>query len=138
MGDKQFDILLKEIVLTTSRSSGPGGQAANKLETKVILQWNVFDSEVFSNDEKTIILQKLKNQISKKGYLTLTHQTERSQLANKEKIILKFKDLIEKALAKPKKRKKTSPTKESKEARIKRKSMRSAIKKMRAKPKLDD
>ena len=88
--------ILKECYFKTSRSSGAGGQHVNKVETKVILHFNIKNSEALSQDEKEILLIKLKNRIDKSGVLKINSQKSRSQLTNKkaaEKKLLHLLDL---------------------------------------------
>jgi ribosome-associated protein len=125
------DYLLSELVYKATRSSGSGGQNVNKVSTKVELRFHVDNSEFLIDDQKARINIKLKNRISLEGHLILTCDTERTQLANKKKVIELFFDLIEKALHKPKKRTKTKPTKASKEKRLKEKKINSEKKKSR-------
>lgn len=110
-----------EFTFNTSRSGGPGGQNVNKVSTKVELRFNVVESVLLWADEKEIILKNLENKINKDGELILVSQSERSQLANKEKVIEKFYMLLRKALTPQKKRKPTKQTKESKEKRLQKK-----------------
>lgn len=109
---------INEFIFSASRSGGPGGQNVNKVSSKIELRFNVKESNLLSIEEKEIILVKLINKINHEGELVLVSQTERSQLANKEKVIEKFYSLISKALATQKKRKPTKPTKTSKEKRL--------------------
>ena len=125
------DYLIKELIFKATRSSGSGGQNVNKVSTKVELRFLVDNSEFLSDEQKTRIKIKLKNRISLEGYLILTCDTERTQLANKKKVIELFFEIIEKALHKPKKRTKTKPTKASKEKRLKEKKLNSEKKKSR-------
>lgn len=125
------DYLISELVFKATRSSGSGGQNVNKVSTKVELRFLVDDSEFLIDDQKNRIKVKLKNRISLEGYLIVTCDTERTQLANKKKVTELFFELIEKALHKPKKRTKTKPTKASKEKRLKEKKINSEKKKSR-------
>jgi ribosome-associated protein len=125
------DLILDELVFKAVRSSGSGGQNVNKVSTKVELRFDIENSEFLTGDEKARIFTKLKNRISNDGILIITSDTERTQLRNKHKAVELFFDLLEKALKKPKKRKKTKPTRASKEKRLKDKKLQSEKKKLR-------
>ncbi len=111
----------RELVFTSSRSSGPGGQHVNKVSTKVELRFHIPNSGLLNDEEKDILLIKLKNKINSEGELIIVSQDERSQLKNKEKVIEKFYELLQKALIPPKKRKPTKPSQASKEKRLEKK-----------------
>lgn len=123
--------LEKEFVFSTSRSGGPGGQNVNKVSTKVELRFNILSSSAFTEEEKALIFEKLKNKINKDGEFIIVSQVERSQLMNKEVVTEKFYDLISGALTKQRKRKSTKPTKASKIKRLELKKSRGYIKKLR-------
>ena len=127
---KQLDA---EIVLSAIRSSGPGGQNVNKVNTQVELRFSLKNTNLFSEEEKKRIYLKLKNRINSEGELILTSQTERTQLDNKEKVFKKFYELIEKVLTLQKKRIKSQPTTASILKRLEMKKYR-AIKKQLRKP----
>ncbi|OFX89097.1 MAG: peptide chain release factor 1 [Bacteroidetes bacterium GWF2_33_16] len=124
--------LKNELIFKATRSSGSGGQNVNKVSTKMELRFQVDDSEFLTYEEKELIKVKLKNRISQDGFFILTCDTERTQLANKKNVIELFFELIEKALHKPKKRKKTRPSKASIEKRLKGKKIQSEKKKNRS------
>lgn len=124
----------KELKFKTSRSSGPGGQNVNKVESKVELYWNVMESYALSEDEKKLVFEKLAHRINNAGELILSSQTGRSQLRNKEEVIIRFYDLLNAALIKQKKRKPTKPSKASIQKRIDQKKKVALNKRLRQNP----
>jgi len=131
--EEQKKQLETEMVLSATRSSGPGGQNVNKVNTQVELRFSVKNSNLLSDDEKDRIFLKLKNKINSEGELILTSQTARTQLDNKENVIEKFYELIEKALTIQKKRLKSRPTAASRLKRLESKKSQ-ALKKLFRKP----
>src|SRR6185369_13704637 len=103
------ELLFSELEFSTSRSSGPGGQNVNKVNTKVTLRWNVKDSILLTPEEKELLLQKLSTRLTTEGVLLLSAQDKRSQLQNKEEAVRKFDQLLKQAFTKKKKRKATKP-----------------------------
>jgi ribosome-associated protein len=122
-----------EFIFSASRSGGPGGQNVNKVSTKVELRFNIRNSALLNEAEKQILFDKLSNKINSEDELILVSQSERSQLKNKEKVIEKFYQLLDKALTPKKKRLRTSPTRASKEKRLEVKKIQSMIKESRRK-----
>ena len=120
--------VLSEIKFKTARSGGKGGQNVNKVETMVEGWFQVAASEILTDVQKNIILEKLANKITRDGFLLVKSQAERTQLGNKEEVIVKVHLLLYIALIKRKKRKPTKPTKASKAKRIKVKKEKGIIK----------
>jgi len=124
----------REFTFTHSRSSGPGGQHINKVNTRVELRFNIPDSALLTENEKSLILSKLKSSLTGKGELIISSHTERSQLRNKEEAIRKFNFLIREALKPINIRKPTKPTRLSKMKHREKKIFHSLKKRLRRKP----
>jgi ribosome-associated protein len=120
-----------EFIFSSSRSSGPGGQNVNKVNSRIELRFNLSGSALLTDAEKTKIQSALGNRINKEGFLILVSQSERSQLANKKKVTERFYKLLHKALVPVKKRKPTRPTLASRERRIESKKLQSRKKALR-------
>ncbi len=121
-----------ELEITASRSGGPGGQHANKANTRITLRWNINDSTVLSDFQKMRILARLAHEITKDGDIIIHHSSSRSQHQNKEHARQRLAEKIKSALKVTKKRTKTKMPKGAKEARIQSKKQRSALKKQRS------
>lgn len=109
----------QELMFNFSRSSGPGGQNVNKVNTKVELRFNIDHSLVLGDKQKEMVKLKLSSKINQEGELIIVAQEKRSQVQNKELAIMKFYELINKALTPRKKRLRTKATQASKEKRLK-------------------
>ncbi|VXB44620.1 alternative ribosome rescue aminoacyl-tRNA hydrolase ArfB [Maribacter litoralis] len=126
--------ILTELQFKAIRSSGPGGQHANKVSSKVELAFHIEASAGLTDREKKRLILKLDNKLSKEGLLILQCDESRSQHKNKELVIKRFLKLIEKSLVVPKARKKSKPTRSSIEKRLKSKKIASLKKINRSKP----
>jgi ribosome-associated protein len=123
-----------ELLFTASRSSGPGGQNVNKVNSKVTLKFDVANSRVLTDEEKQLLSRKLASRMTTDGVLLLSSQDKRSQVQNKEAVITKLDHLLVKAFEKKKTRKATRPSKGAVQERIKQKKQHSDKKKWRQRP----
>ena len=119
---------LREIELRTSRSSGPGGQHAQKSETRVEAVFDVEGSATLSSAQKRRV-------VARAGpVLRAVAQDERSQARNRELALERLADQLRRALRVERRRLPTSPTEASRERRLEEKRRRSAVKRLRGRP----
>ena len=132
---KTLVIPSNEIKWRFSRSSGPGGQNVNKIESRVEIIFNLEDSKVLNDYQKEILKRNLKNKLVN-NTLRLAVQEHRNQLLNRQLALMKFSSIIKNALNKQfKLRKSTQPTKSSQKKRVEVKKKRGELKKSRQKEK---
>jgi ribosome-associated protein len=113
------------------RSSGPGGQHVNKSETGVQLRFNAGESPSLPDDVRVRLRRLAGKQWTAEGEIVIEATRFRSQKANREDAVDRLISLVRQAEAKPKRRKKTRPTKASKERRLQEKQRRSDVKRTR-------
>ncbi len=129
-------ILHNELKFKAIRSSGPGGQHANKVSSKVILFFDVQNSNAFTEQELQLVFKNLKSKLTKENMLIISSEETRSQHKNKEIVLEKFDHIIQNALIIPKRRKPTKPSKSSIKKRLVSKKIHSFKKISRRKPDL--
>nr|WP_294778061.1 alternative ribosome rescue aminoacyl-tRNA hydrolase ArfB [uncultured Flavobacterium sp.] len=130
------DLILTELQFKAVRSSGAGGQNVNKVASKVVLTFDLKNSQALSEEEKELLVNKLNTRLTSEQILILNCDEDRSQLKNKTIVTKRFLELINKSLLVPKKRKKTAVPRTVIEKRIKAKRNLSELKQSRKKPKL--
>jgi ribosome-associated protein len=130
----ETDKLLSELNYKAVRSSGAGGQNVNKVSSKVVLSFDLANSQAFEEAEKELLFTKLANKLSNENLFILNCDEDRSQRKNKEIVTKRFLEIIKKALVIPKKRKATRIPRSVIEKRIKAKRNTSEIKQNRRKP----
>jgi len=132
---KTLVIPSNEIKWRFSRSSGPGGQNVNKIESRVEIIFDLEDSKVLNDYQKEILKRNLKKKLVNNS-LRLAVQEHRNQLLNRQLALIKFSSILKNALNKPfKLRKSTKPTKASQKKRVEVKKKRGELKKSRQKEK---
>lgn len=121
-----------ELSWTFGTSGGPGGQHANRSNTRAELHWRYGQSEAFESETKARIGNALRNRIAG-GILTVSVDESRSQFRNRALARQRLAALIEDAARPPKTRRKTRPTRGSKQRRLDEKRQRSNTKRLRGK-----
>ncbi len=130
----QLTIPAQELEITASRSSGPGGQHVNKTDTRIQVRWNLIDSVCLNDLQRGRLKRNLATRLTEAGDLLITCETNRSQRRNREEALQRLAALVRDALIPPKPRKKTRPSRASREKRLQEKKLRSKVKKGRGKP----
>ena len=130
----EIEKIISELNYKAVRSSGAGGQNVNKVSSKVVLSFDVKNSQALSDEEKLLIETNLASRLTLDLVLILNCDEDRSQFKNKEIVTKRFLELIKKALIIPKIRKATKIPKAVIRKRIKDKKNISEIKKTRKKP----
>ncbi|AOZ99441.1 MULTISPECIES: alternative ribosome rescue aminoacyl-tRNA hydrolase ArfB [Flavobacterium] len=129
--------IIAELQYKAVRSSGAGGQNVNKVSSKVVLSFDLKNSQALSEEEKALLETNLSSRLTADLVLILNCDEDRSQLKNKEIVTKRFLELIKKGLHVPKIRKATKVPKSVIKKRIKDKKNLSEIKQSRRKPNLD-
>jgi len=129
--------LIKEITFKAIRSSGPGGQHANKVSSKIVLSFDVSNSRNLSEEEKDLLISNIKTRLTNESILILNCDESRSQHKNKEIVIKRFLKLISNGLKVKKPRKKSKPSRASIRKRLEKKAKHALKKTRRKKPRID-
>ena len=120
-----------DIVYRFSRSSGPGGQNVNKVNTRVTLLFDIDHSRGLTTEQKQRLFERLSSRISDDGFLTVVSQRHRTQSANRKSAQNRLVELLKAALRDMPVRKQTGVPHGEKQKRLRRKRRRSEIKQMR-------
>ncbi|UFH36596.1 alternative ribosome rescue aminoacyl-tRNA hydrolase ArfB [Flavobacterium acetivorans] len=129
--------IISELQYKAVRSSGAGGQNVNKVASKVVLTFDLKQSQALSEEEKLLLQTNLASRLTSDLILILNCDENRSQLKNKEIVTKRFLELIKKGLLVPKERKATKIPKSAIRKRIKDKKNISQTKLNRRKPDLN-
>jgi len=123
-----------ELRFTATRSTGPGGQNVNKVNSRVILEFDLLHSSVLTSYQKRRIGAALGHRISQHGVLRMQAQRHRSQSANRAELVERFVELIQKALQPVKHRIATGVPRRVRERRLEVKKQRTQTKRIRQTP----
>jgi ribosome-associated protein len=129
--------LISELNYKAVRSSGAGGQNVNKVSSKVVLSFDLNNSQALTVEEKVLLEKNLSTRLTTDLILILNCDEDRSQLRNKELVTKRFLELVKKGLIVQKARRETKVPKSAIRKRIKNKKNTSQLKKNRRKPDLD-
>ncbi|MHC4645664.1 MAG: alternative ribosome rescue aminoacyl-tRNA hydrolase ArfB [Planctomycetota bacterium] len=127
-----------ELVFKAARSSGPGGQNVNKVNTRVAVLFDVGRAASLSCEQKKRILRRLANRANKNGVVRVVSQRYRTQRANRQAAIERLTDLLTTALETKPARRRTRAPGWAKERRLKEKKQRGAIKRERARKAVEE
>jgi ribosome-associated protein len=123
-----------EIEVRASRSGGPGGQSVNTSDSKVELRWDLAGSAALTEAQRARLLQRLRSRLTNDGVLILQGAEHKSQHRNREAVVARLKAIVGEAIEPPKPRRRTRPSRASKERRLKKKKERGEIKRLRKPP----
>ena len=129
-----YEKIISELQYKAVRSSGAGGQNVNKVSSKVVLSFDLKNSQALTEEEKLLLETKLYSRLTSEQILILNCDEDRSQLKNKSIVTKRFLNIITAGLVIPKIRKATKIPKSVIRKRIKDKKNLSDIKKTRRKP----
>ncbi|HPP64965.1 MAG TPA: alternative ribosome rescue aminoacyl-tRNA hydrolase ArfB [Candidatus Paceibacterota bacterium] len=128
---QEYNIPQKELEYEFYRSSAPGGQNVNKVNSGVRIRWNISKSECLTDEDKVKIKEKLKSKINSRGELIVENQETNSQFNNRELAYEHLLELVSGALTEEKERYRTEVPPSVKEKRLKEKEKQKEKKKLR-------
>jgi ribosome-associated protein len=121
-----------EIEITTSRSSGPGGQHVNKTDSRISVRWNALNTTALDEYQRNVAVQNLQSQLTESGDIIVHYSASRSQNQNKQMALAQLAHIVRKALFVPKKRVPTKVSKNTAAKRLQSKMRHSVLKKNRS------
>jgi len=118
----------EELRFSFARSSGPGGQNVNKVESKAVLRWDAAQSPSLSSEQRARLLARFGSRVTREGELVLSSQRSRDRERNVADCVAKLRAMLDEIAAPPKPRRPTRPSRGARERRL-------AAKRARAKTK---
>jgi len=134
----EIAVPVAELEFRASRASGPGGQGVNTTDSRVELRFDLAGSPSLTAEARELALRRLGPRVDTGGVLRVVAQAQRSQLANRRAAMERFAELLAAALATPRARRPTRPTRASTARRVESKRRRSATKRLRDRPRRPD
>jgi ribosome-associated protein len=128
----------RELSITAARSSGPGGQNVNKVNSKVTIRWSPATCAIISADWRNRFVARYANRINREGELVLHSEKYRDQARNIADVRQRLAEMLLDCQSAPKRRKPTRPTLGSKHRRLNEKTQQAEKKQNRRKPKNED
>ena len=125
---------MRELRFSYARSSGPGGQNVNKVESKAVLRWDVARSRAVPADVRARFLARFGSRITGEGELVLASQRYRDRERNVADCVAKLQAMLAEVAAPPKPRRKTRPSAGARERRLEAKRARARTKRERRAP----
>jgi ribosome-associated protein len=129
--DQSVSIPRFELTFRATRAGGPGGQHVNTSSTRVELLWNVERTRALSDQQRSRVRAKLATRLDGDGTLRVVASAYRSQARNREDAEERLAALVRRALAVPKARKKTRPSRAAVQSRLDSKRLKSNKKRER-------
>ncbi len=129
--NSRLSIPASEIQVDYARSPGPGGQAVNKKNTKVVLRFSVLRSQALGERRRAILSKKLDRRLTKEGELVLHASRFRERSRNEEDARERLAEILRDALTPTRARRATRPTRASRERRLDQKKKRGDLKRSR-------
>lgn len=124
----ELSIPLSELEYRATRSGGPGGQHVNTSASRIEVVWDIASSRALTDEQRARLLNRLRSRLDSEGKLRLVASDRRSQLQNRESATERLREVVERALVVPKKRKRSAVPRAEKLRRLEAKRRRGEIK----------